>query len=440
MQGLAELLHTQGHKVSGSDMREFDAMHQMRFKGIDVQIGHSAKHLAKDVDEVIMSVAIPKNNPELKAAEARKLPVRRRLELVGELMSKKIGIAISGTHGKTTTTKMVTMILQAAGHNPTALIGAEVKNLSANVAIGDGPEMVVEGCEYGRSFLDLKPKIAVITNIEADHLDYYKDLEEIKAAFREFALSVPKKDGIIIANGDDRNVREVLAQVDRKKVFVGFAKDNDLQATNLEFKEGRLYFSVNGERLHLQVPGRHNVADALLAWAVARHLKICDATVKHVLQDEFRGVERRFQLLGTVKGMTFMDDYAHHPTEIKATLEGMREYFGKRRLVVVFHPHQFSRTRLLLNDFATSFGQADLVVVAPIYAVRDSEADKKAVSAEGLVEVINRAGGRAKFVGDFDKIKQYVVKELKPGDVLLTLGAGRANVFGDELLKYLRDK
>jgi UDP-N-acetylmuramate--alanine ligase len=443
MQGLAELLQSQGHMVSGSDMKAFDAFDQMMHKGIKVTIGHDVKNIENDVDEVIISAAIPEANPEIQEAKKRKLPIRRRLELVGEIMESKTGIAISGTHGKTTTTKMITMILQAAGRHPTSLIGAEVKNLSANVLIGNGPEMVVEGCEYSRSFLDLKPKIAVITNIEADHLDYYKDLDEIKEAFKTFAKSVPKKGGAIIANGDDENVRDILKDIDTKKIFVGFNEGNDVRATNLEFKEGRLYFSINGERLHLQIPGRHNVADAMLAWGLARHLGIDDSTIKHVLQDEFKGVERRFQLLGTVNGVTFMDDYAHHPTEIKATLEGMREYFGDRRLVVVFHPHQFSRTRLLLDGFATSFQLADLVVVAPIYAVRDSEKDKKSISAEVLVEAINQANeGRvlAKFVGDFEAIKKFIVSELKSGDVLITLGAGEANLCGEDLLNYLRDK
>lgn len=437
MQGLANLLHDQGAKVSGSDMNDFAARGQMAASGIQVYIGHDAKHIIDDVNEVIRSVAVPDSNPEVMAARKLGLPVRRRLELIGEIMQDKIGVAISGTHGKTTTTKMITMIAQAAGRDPVALIGAEVKNLKSNIVLGRGQIMIVEACEYGRSFLDTRPKVAVITNIEADHLDFYKDLDDIKQAFRQFAESVPAS-GAIIANGDDQNVREVLKDAKAKVVYAGFDKGNDIHVRDLEFKEGRLYFSINGERLHLRVPGRHNVADAALAWAVARHLGIDDTTVKHVLQDEFNGVERRFEILGTVNGITFMDDYAHHPTEIKAALEGTKQYFGDRRLVVVFHPHQFSRTRILLNSFAESFGDANLLIVAPIYAVRDSEADKRSISAQDLVEAINKISGNAKFVGDFDEIKKFVKGEIKPGDVLVTLGAGLANEFGKELLDDLR--
>ncbi len=437
MQGLANILKDQGAQVSGSDMNDFDARKQLITSGIGVFVGHDASHITQDVNEVIRSVAVPDTNPEIQAAKRRNIPVSRRLELVGEIMKSKTGIAIAGTHGKTTTTKMITLIAKAAGRDPMALIGAEVKNLKSNVVLGHGPIMVVEACEYGRSFLDTRPKVAVITNIEADHLDYYKDLDDIKRAFREFAELVPK-DGAIVANGDDANVREVLAGLDRKIVWAGLGENNDIRATDLDFREGRLYFSINGERLHLQVPGRHNVANAALAWGVARFLGIDDTTIKHVLQDEFRGVERRFEILGTASGVTFMDDYAHHPTEIRAALEGAKQYFGDRRLMVVFHPHQFSRTRILLNDFAKSFGDADLVVVAPIYAVRDSEADKKSINAETLVESINGVSHNAKFVGDFDEIKEFIKKELAPGDVLITLGAGLANEFGRSLIDDLR--
>jgi len=437
MQGLANILKDQGAQVSGSDMNDFDARKQLLASGIGVFIGHDAAHITQDVNEVIRSVAVPDTNPEIQAAKRRNIPVSRRLELIGEIMKSKTGIAISGTHGKTTTTKMLTLIAQAAGRDPMALIGAEVKNLKSNVVLGHGPIMIVEACEYGRSFLDTRPKIAVITNIEADHLDYYKDLEDIKQAFKDFARLVPKG-GVIVANGDDANVREVLSGIDRKIIWAGLGENNDIRATDLEFREGRLYFSINGARLHLQVPGRHNVANAALAWGVARFLGIDDTTVKHVLQDEFRGVERRFEILGTASGVTFMDDYAHHPTEIRAALEGAKEYFGNRRLIVVFHPHQFSRTRILLNDFAKSFGDANLVVVAPIYAVRDSEADKRSISAEGLVKAIDKVSHNAKFVGDFDEIKEFVKKELAPGDVLITLGAGLANEFGRSLIDDLR--
>ena len=285
--------------------------------------------------------------------------------------------------------------------------------------------------------MDIRPKIAVVTNIEADHLDYYHDLEDIKNAFTDFLKLVPKG-GVIIANGDDAVVREVVGRVDRKVIWAGLGEGNDVRATGLEFREGRLYFSVNGTRLHLQVPGRHNVSDAVLAWAAARAVGVDDATVKHVLQDDFQSIQRRFEILGTTHGVTFVDDYAHHPTEIVAMLEGAREYFGRRRLWVVFHPHQFSRTRLLLDDFAKSFSDADTVIVAPIYAVRDTEADKKSVNSEQLVVAINGQTNNAKYLGDFDAVENFLLGVLQPGDVLLTLGAGQANIFGRRLLDRMR--
>ncbi len=439
MQGLANLLKDMGAQVSGSDINDFGARKELIASGIGVYVGHDASHITADINEVVRSVAIPDTNPEVMAAKRRNIPVRRRLEIIGEVMKEKTSIAIAGTHGKTTTTKMIALIAKAAGRDPLALIGAEVKNLKSNIMLGHGPIMIVEACEYGRSFLDTRPKVAVITNIEADHLDYYKDIEDIKSAFRDFAELVPK-DGAIIANGNDENVREVLKGIDRKIIWAGLNDGNDVRATDLEFREGRLYFSINGSRLHLQVPGRHNVANAALAWGAAKFLGIDDSTIKHVLQDEFKGVERRFEILGTAAGITFMDDYAHHPTEIKAALEGAKEYFGGRRLIVVFHPHQFSRTRILLNDFATSFGDASLVVVAPIYAVRDTEKDKQSINAQDLVKAIDEVSHNAKFVGDFDEIKTFVRGELMPDDVLVTMGAGLANEFGRSLLDDLREQ
>ena len=440
MQGLARLLHANGAIVSGSDMNEFDAKYELEQLGIKVFIGQDRSHITSEIDEVIRSAAVPDTNPEIAKAFELGLPVRRRLELVGELMQKKIGIAIAGTHGKTTTTKLILMMLNSAGVSPTALIGAEVKSLKSNVMIGRGEMIVAEACEYQRSFLDLRPKVLVITNIEADHLDCYKDLDDIKQTFGKLVDLVPVDGGVIIANGDDANVREVLSTRPHKVIWVGFGEGNEIQPHDLEFREGRMYFSINGSRLHLHVPGKHNVFNASLAWAAARYLGVDEPTLKHVLEDEFQGLERRFEIFGTTKGVTFVDDYAHHPTEIMAMLEGAKQYFAGRRLLVVFHPHQFSRTRLLLNDFAKSFSDADLVVVAPIYSVRDTAEDEKSISSEILVDEINKVSGNAKFVGDFEAINQFMMGIVQPGDVVITMGAGKANVFGRELLAALREK
>jgi len=440
MQAVARLLVAGGHRVAGSDIGEFEARPDLELLGVKVFIGHDAAHITSEIDEVLYSAAVPQDSPEIERARTLNIPVRKRLEVVGDLMKDKIGVAISGTHGKTTTTTMIAIIMQAAGRQPTALIGAEVRTLKSNFMMGSGQIMIVEACEYDRSFMDLRPKIIVLTNIEADHLDYYKNLEEIKQAFVDFVKLLPK-DGVVIGNGDDDNVREVVERArPARVVWAGFGENNQIRATNLEFVEGSLYFAMNGARLHLHVPGRHNVHNAVLAWAVARELGVDDTTVQHALHDEFRGAARRFEILGTTKGITFMDDYAHHPTEIQALLEGAKQYFRGRRLIVIFHPHQYSRTRLLLNDFAKSFHDAGMVVVAPIYAVRDSEEDKKSINSEMLVEAINQESSNAKFIGGFPEIKQFMLTTVEPGDVVITLGAGQADLVGRELLEDLRNR
>lgn len=439
MQAVARLLKAEGARVSGSDMYDFEARAALEQEGIKVYIGHDADHVAPDVSEVIYSIAVPESNPEILRARELGLPLRRRLELVGEIMQKRVGIAISGTHGKTTTTTMTTMMFEAAGVHPTALIGAEVRTLKSNVILGAGPHMIVEACEYGRSFMDLRPKIAVLTNVEPDHLDYYKDFDDIKQAFLQFIELLPE-DGVVVANGDDPAIREIVGKASRRVVWAGLGEGNDFRATDLRFTEGRMHFAVNGVATYIQMPGRHNVANAVLAWAVAKQADIDDATLQHVLEDVFTGLARRFEIIGSTKGVTFVDDYAHHPTEIMAMLDGAREYFGDRRLIVVFHPHQHSRTRILLDDFAKSFVNADRVIVAPIYAVRDTKEDIASISSEQLVAKVNEQNHNAEYLGDFGQIEDALLEDLEPGDVLITLGAGQADVFGRDLLAKLRDK
>lgn len=439
MQAVARLLRDQGARVSGSDMQDFEARADMEQQGIHIYIGHDASHITADVSEVIYSIAVPETNPEIVRARELNIPIRRRLELVGEIMSTKDGIAISGTHGKTTTTTMTTMMFEAAGRHPTALIGAEVRSLKSNVVLGGGDVMIVEACEFGRSFMDLRPKTVVLTNIEEDHLDFYKDLDDIKDSFLKFIELLPP-DGVVIGNGDDSNVREVVGRSGRKVIWAGLGEDNDFVARDLHFSEGRMYFSVNGKPTYIQLPGSHNVSNAVLAWAIARHYGIDEPTLQHVLEDQFKGLARRFEIYGSTKGITFVDDYAHHPTEISAMLEGARQYFPNRKLVVVFHPHQYSRTKLLLDEFAQSFGDADRVIVAPIYSARDTEEDKKSVSSEILVDKINQISDNAEFLGDFKNIKDILIDELVAGDVVITLGAGNADAFGRELLEELRDR
>ena len=433
MQAVARLLKSTGAVVSGSDMRDFEERAQLEAEGIKVFVGHDAAHIEDDLTAVIYSTAVPTENPEIEAAKAKNIPLRRRLGLVGEMMKDRLGIAVTGTHGKTTTTTMIATILKGAGLDPTALIGAELRSLKSNTMLGKGNAMVVEACEYTRCFLDLSPKIIVITNIEEDHLDYYADLDDIKRAFREFVELLPT-DGLVIANGDDANTRNMLQGFSRRIIFVGFNADNDVKIENAEYVDGQLNFSIDGQRLFLQVPGRHNVSNAALAWVAARQLGVEDEVIAKLLAQDFRGAARRFEILGEASGVTFVDDYGHHPTEIQATLEAAKNYFPNRRVVVVFHPHQYSRTMILLSGFARSFKDCGLVLVAPIFPARFNEEKQYPVTSEKLVEEINKVSGNAKFVGDFPEIAEFLKKELKAGDVLLTLGAGKADVFGREFL------
>lgn len=432
MQGLAYIYLQQGETVVGSDMVDFAGRESLEKQGAKIYLGHDASHITPDLDLVIHSSAIPQDNLELARARKLGLKIMRRAAAVGELMTDKTGIAVAGTHGKTTTSALVLHILETAKLKPTALIGAEVRSIHGCACLGSGKVMVVEACEFDRSFLDLKPKIAVITNIEPDHLDYYGTFEAIQQAFRKFVEQVPE-DGLIVACGDDAVVRKIVDKL-KPVIFYGENKDNDLVVKVDGLSRGHNRFNLSGLvnfDTFIATPGSHMVLDAAAAAAVARHLGVSDEIIKKALET-FSGVERRFEILydGWV---TLVDDYGHHPTEIEKTLEAAKKLFDGRRIVVVFQPHQLSRTRLLLNDFAKSFKSADLVLVAPILAVRDSEEEKKLISTEDLVKAIDDISGNAKYLGDFDKIKKFLQQELKANDVVITLGAAKTGQFAREL-------
>ncbi|MFA5270666.1 MAG: UDP-N-acetylmuramate--L-alanine ligase [Patescibacteria group bacterium] len=429
MQALADVLVGMGHRVTGSNNTDFPDRSRLEQKGIKVFVGeHKSEQVPNDIAALIYTSAIkadfPKgDHPEVVRARELGVPVYKRSEFIGELMRDFIGITVSGTHGKTTTSTLITLILQQAGLMPSALIGAEVKSLRGCGIVGSGKYMVVEACEYDRSFLDMHPQIAVLTNIEADHLDYYQDIDEIREAFAQFVEQVPDT-GLIVACGDDDNVRAVLPRAQTKVVTFGFKPNNDLIATDVRYEDGRMRFQVQGKEFALNFPGRHLVLDALAAIAVARHLNIDDEAIDRALS-EFKGARRRFEIVADKNGATFVDDYGHHPTEIKAALTSARDYFDGRPIRVVFQAHQYSRTRLLLEGFAESFKLANEVLVAPILPVRDTAADIAAIDHHRLVDEINKVSHNAKAVKDFDEVSQYLNSSLKPGDVVISLGAGK---------------
>ena len=428
MQALADVLLGLGHKITGSDIQDFPERNRLERKGVKIIIGEQVpQNIPADIDGLIYTSAAIRHqetHPEIEQAKTIDKPVWKRSEFIGTLMSNKTGIAVSGTHGKTTTSTLITLMLQEGGLDPTALIGAEVKSLRGCGILGHSDYMVVEACEYDRSFLDMQPKIAVITNIDADHLDYYQDINEIKSVFAKFLELLPA-DGLAVVCGDDRNILDILPQAKVKVIKFGFGPNNDWTAKNVVYRDGKMEFEVDGIKTFLNFPGKHLVLDALAAVIVAKHFGVSDTAIKTVLESKFHGAARRFEVLGESKGVTFMDDYGHHPTEIAVTLAAARDYFGERRIRVVFQAHQYSRTRLLLADFAKSFGSADEVLVAPILAVRDSAEDLQSVNTEKLATAIADVSHNAIAYPDFDDISRYLRDNLQPGEVVISLGAGK---------------
>jgi len=428
MQALADVLLGMGHKITGSDIQDFPSRTRLEQKVAKVIIGPQvADNVPADIDGLIYTSAIlhhQEAHPEVERARERNVSIWKRSEFIGELMKEKYSIAVSGTHGKTTTSTLLTLMLQAGGLDPTALIGAEVKSLAGAGILGQGEAMVVEASEYDSAFLDMNFNVAVLTNIDDDHLDYFKDIEEIKQAFTKFLNKLPA-DGYAVVCGDDSNTQAILPNVKPQVITFGFAESNDLVARNISYQDMKMHFEVDGFTTFMNFPGKHLIIDALAAIVVAKKLGVADSAIKQVLEKDFKGADRRFEILGTFKGITFIDDYGHHPAEIKAFLSAAKDYFPERRLLVVFQSHQYSRTRLLLSSFAKSFVDADKVFVAPILAVRDSEEDKKSIDNFILSDRINQVSANSKAYPDFASITLEIGDIVKDGDVIISLGAGK---------------
>ena len=401
-------------KVSGSDQSPSHIIEELERLGALISIGHAAESLAQEVDLVVYAIAIPEDNPELYEAKRRGIPTLTYPELLGLVSKDYYTIAISGTHGKTTTTGMVAQVLRDGGLEPTVVIGSLLRDQEqkgSNFIAGVGKYFVVEACEYQRSFLNLDPTILVITNIDNDHLDYYKDIADIQSAFRELAKKVPEE-GFVVTNPKDSFIKEAVL---------------DIRAKVIDYTK-----FVQMPPLKLQVPGMHNQLNAAAALAVADILKIpkveAEAALKH-----FPGTWRRFEYKGkTVNGALIYDDYGHHPTEIKATLKAAREQFPKQKIVVAFQPHLYSRTKLLFNDFAKSFSNADEVLLAPIYAAR--EPNDPDISSGLLAEKIKKEGKNATAFENFNILTEHLLQRISSDQVIITLGAGDIFKVGDALL------
>lgn len=445
MSGLAQLLMNNHAIVAGSDQIPTEVTDHLNQIGADIKIGHNAENLSPATDAVVISAAIKENNPELKRARERGFQVFKYAEMLGELMDHYEGVAVSGTHGKSTTSGWLAYLLKKSGMDTNFIIGANVDQLNCSSGVADNKCFVAEACEYDRSFLNLKPTIACILNIEQDHLDYYKDEDEIIEAFRDFALGT-KPGGVVIANGQDTNVRKMMSNLHERdetvqSVTFGLDESCNFYAKNIALHDGLYSFDVYQDGTFLgptriSLPGRHNILNALAVTAMAINIGLEPESVLQLLPD-FTGMDRRLMLKDQIDQITVLDDYAHHPTEIRASLEAIRQMYQPKRLWCIFQPHQYSRTRFLLDDFAESFKLADITIVPEIYFVRDSESAKKEVNAQILVERIRGHGSQALFIEGFDAICDYLKSNVRSGELVVTMGAGDIWKVADVFVQWL---
>ncbi len=436
MSGLAAVLADRGFTVSGSDRSETELTHWLEKNGVNVYYGQRASNLTDDIDLIVYTAAIHPDNPEYAEAAARNLPMLTRAELLGQLMTNyPMPIAIAGTHGKTTTTSMLTHILLAAESDPTISVGGILPAIHGNIRVGGGDIFLTEACEYTNSFLDFFPKISVILNIDADHLDFFKDLDDIRHSFRLFAEKLPA-DGTLIISSDIPQVEELTKDLPCRVLYYGSSAASDYAATDISYNEsGCASFTLlkGGKELgqfHLQVPGIHNALNAIAALAVGDQLGISTDTLQDGIYS-FTGTDRRFQFKGEIGGVTIVDDYAHHPTEIKATLQAAKQRAHKT-VWCVFQPHTYTRTKALMDDFAEALSLADEVVLADIYAAR--ETDTLGVSSRDLLEKVAAHGTSAHYFPSFDEIENFLLENCTQGDLLITMGAGDVVKIGEKLL------
>ena len=435
MSGIAELLHIQGFDVTGSDMRESEMTRHLSDIGIEVRIGHDPE-VVIDADVVVKSSAVTNDNPEVRSALSRRIPVIRRAEMLAEITRMSYGIGIAGTHGKTTTTSMVGLVLKAAGLDPTIIVGGKVKNFGSNNLLGNGEYIVVEADEFDQSFLSLTPIVAGVTNIDADHLDCYPDLDGIKDAFIQFANKVPFF-GSIVACLDDPGVQSVLPRFHKKVITYGMSRQADVRAMNIGMKDFKSSYDVVYKgytlgRVQLQVPGHHNILNSLMAVSIALDLNIAFESIQKGLAD-YSGVFRRFEYKGEWNGVTVYDDYAHHPSEILATLKGIRANTD-RRLVVVFQPHLFSRTRDFYEEFGRSFFQSDILVVAPIYPAREKPIP--GITGKLIADAAIQSGHHdVHYIEENEQIVPAIKSLVEKDDIVITMGAGSIWKYGEEFLK-----
>lgn len=439
MSGIAEVLHNLGYEVTGSDLKESETTKRLRELGIKVMIGHRPDNI-DNAHVVVISSAVSMENPEVVEARKRSIPVIPRAEMLAELGRLKYSILVAGAHGKTTTTSLIATVLSLAGMDPTVVIGGRLRATGSNARLGQGDFIIAEADESDGSFLKLSPTIAVVTNIDREHMDYFKDMDNLKEAFKSFVNKVPFY-GLSIICIDNKHIRDIMPSIHRRFLTYGFSKDAEVRATKI--RQGTLSTTFNvlyrGDDLgsfHVPIPGLHNVLNCLATISVARELHIDTETIKEALKG-FKGIQRRFEFKGEGKGIKVFDDYGHHPEEIRNTLQAARDSFRDNRIIVIFQPHRYTRTKDLFEEFSFSFSVSDILYVLDIYPAGENPIDK--VDSASLVREINRKEKRelALYRPDREMLLEELKAELKGGDIVLTLGAGDVWKVGEELLRRL---
>ncbi len=440
MSSIAEVLLMRGYVVSGSDLRKSETTQRLEELGAVVHEGHSAQHVS-DADVVVYSSAVnPETNPETIEAERRRIPIIKRADMLGELMRMKYGVAIAGTHGKTTTTTMTGLVVAEGGFDPTVIVGGKVAVFGSNAVVGEGDIIVIEADEYDRTFLRLTPSIAVVTSLDAEHLDIYRDLDDIKEAFVHFAGSVPFFGSVILCLDDD-NVQSIAGRIDRRTVTYGVSRQAAIRAENIESRGLSTAFNLviegaEAASVTLASPGIHNVRNALAAVAVGIELDIALDQIVAGLE-RFRGVQRRFEVLATVDGITVVDDYAHHPVEVEATLKAAARVWPDRRIVAVFQPHLFSRTVQLKREFAAALREVDTAVITDVYGAREKPI--KGVDGSLIVSLAKELGhGDVRYVPAVQDVPQVIAEMVSQGDAVVFMGAGDIWRHSREFVKLLR--
>lgn len=449
MSGIARLLLEKGDKVSGSDLRRSKITDQLEKERVQIVIGHRNDTVAIfSPDKVVYSAAISDYSPgyvEIEAAKKLNIPCLRRAVMINKLMKDKKGIAISGMHGKTTVASMIASIMIAAKLDPTVLVGGIINDLKSNAKLGKGKYFVIEACEYDNTFLEFEYDRAVVTNIEEEHLEYFGSLQNIIKTFKKFIAKIPSQ-GLLVACSDNDNVKKIIKSTKSKIITYGLKKENDVYADDIKIDDGIVSFKIISEKIEfkdnqfqLKIPGKHNVLNALAAIILTKDLEISEEIIRKSLT-EFSGIKRRLEIYDEIGGVLVMDDYAHHPTEIRATLEALREFYKNRRVIVVFRPAQYSRNKALLEKYGGAFSDANLVIIPKTYEPAGRDREEKDIDSKRIVDEINKNHKEAIYLPGFENVIDYLKKETKSKDLIITMGLGPLYELTEEIIDMLKER